>query len=184
MIVILGWGGTLLYLLNHAYLSFIPNWNKTIYYSVNLIAALALVVSSVVLNSWQAVAINMFWAVVSALMVFEFSLRNLPILSRRFFLLLSVLVIVFVFAYLSSSEDIWNLVSWIAAVIFCISYLMFTISKMNSKSYQIANFFAAIMCLPALWLQKNFAVFALEIVWALISIWSALKNFEEAYIID
>lgn len=184
MIEFLGWVGTILYLINHAYLSFTKNFKDNVYYSVNLVAALSLVVSSLYLHSWQAVAINIFWAAVSMLMVFKLSLRELPLTSRRFLFLLLFTLLISVFAYLRAPDQIWNLVSWIAAVIFSLSYLMFSASRMSAKNYQKANFLAAIMCLPALWIQMNFAVFALEVAWASISVWSVIKNFNEAHIID
>ncbi len=184
MIAFLGWFGTTLYLINHAYLSFVPKWKKSIYYSANFIAALSLVVSSVYLHSWQAVAINVFWGVVSMLFLLKLRLRELPLSSGRFLLLLFGTILISIFAYLRAPEQIWNVVSWVAAVIFSLSYLMFSASKMKARYYQLANFLAAIMCLPVLWIQVNYAVFALEIIWALISAWSAIKQFNEAHIID
>lgn len=184
MIEFLGWFGTTLYLINHVYLSFCRDWRRGFYYSGNLIAASSLVASSAYLQSWQAVAINAFWAIISILILFKLNLRKLPLTSRRFILLFLVTLLICVVAYLKAPDQIWNLVSWIAAVLFSLSYLMFSAAKMPARYYQLCNFFAAGMCLPALWIQANYAVFALEVAWAFISIWAAVRQFNEAHIID
>ena len=65
MFEVIGWFGTVLYLINHVYISLNSQYKKNIYYVGNAIAALALVLSSLVVSSMQAVIINGFWAIVS-----------------------------------------------------------------------------------------------------------------------
>ena len=84
LLALIGWSGTLLYLLNHAYISLAPNWKSTIYYGGNLIAALCLVLTSAVAQSWQAVVINSFWAIISVLLLANISLKNAPFTQPLF----------------------------------------------------------------------------------------------------
>lgn len=154
--VILGWVGTILYIVNHAYLSLYSQCRRDIYYLGNLLAASALVVSSSAIQSWQAVAINGFWAIISLLMLASVSLRALAFGSRRAQVLMSGVVAIAAVAVIKSPDQLWNALNWIAAL----------------------------MTLPPLWLQQNYSVFCLEVTWAGLSAWAAYKKYTEAHIVD
>jgi hypothetical protein len=184
MISLLGWFGTILYLMNHAYLSFHPRWQKGVYYWGNFIAATSLVISSWLLSSWQAVAINGFWALISVLILMNVNLRALPITSRRWLLLASAVLIIALVIWWREPERLWSLCSWFAAMIFASAYLVFSAEKLAPRHYQIANVIAAILCMPQLWLDTNYAVFFLEVIWSMISAWAAIKRYTEMHLID
>ena len=97
MIAILGWFGSLLYIVNHGYISSVKQWQGRIYYSGNLIAAVSLVISSFIIASYQAVVINNFWAIVSFLLMIHFDVSSC--LSRNVFSMLALLCLWLLFCY-------------------------------------------------------------------------------------
>ena len=184
MISILGWFGTCLYLINHAYLSLYSKWKRRVYYIGNLLAATALVISSSLLMSWQAVAINGFWAVISLMILCGVNLRALPVNSRRWIFMASIVVLIAVVIWWREPDKLWSLVSWGAALIFATAYLVFSAEKLAPRHYQLANVVAALMCMPQLWLDNNYAVFFLEVAWSIISAWAAYRRYQEMHLID
>ena len=184
IIEFLGWFGTCLYLLNHAYLSLYAKWRPPVYYWGNFLAAAALIVSSFVISSWQAVAINGFWAVISLLMIAGVSLRALPFTSYRLWLMIGVVAAIGTFALWRSPEKVWSIISWLAAITFGLSYLLFCAERLAPRHYQVANVVAALGCMPQLWIDLNYAVFFLEFAWALISARAVYKRYKEMHLID
>lgn len=187
MIVFLGWFGSILYLLNHAYISVVKNWNSKVYYAGNLIAALSLVVSSMVMASYQAVVINSFWAVISVLLLIQFDVAKLAF-SKRLFYLGFVLFVGFSL-WVANTQGIYSLafhtyLGWSSSYVFCLSYFLFCSKKMSHIQYLVFNVYAATALLPLLWTQENWPVFTLEICWALISAYGVVARLDEVHLID
>jgi len=184
---ILGWFGSALYLINHGYISVVKNWHPTIYYGGNLIAALSLVVSSLMMFSYQAVVINAFWALISVLLLIKVDVAKVPI-SKRIF----NLGFVFILAWLAFSafQHGWGsftfhaYLGWSSSYVFCLSYFLFCSKKLSHINYLLFNFYAASALLPLLWSQQNWPVFSLEICWALISAYGVFKRIEKVHLID
>lgn len=187
MVVLLGWFGSILYLVNHAYISVVKNWQPSIYYMGNLFAALALVVSSLIIVSYQAVVINGFWAIISVLLIIKIDLAKVP-LSKRIFYLGFALFLIYS-AYIGfeqrfNSYDFYTSLGWSSSYVFCLSYLLFCSKKLKHINYLLLNFYAASALLPILWIQQNWPVFTLEVSWALISAYGAYKRMDEVHLID
>lgn len=182
--VTLGWIGTCLYLLNHSYISIKPNWNHKIYYGGNLLAAIALVISSIVVNSWQAVIINSFWAVISLLLLLQMSPAFIPISLKHFYWSIALFVCVILYRSTTLATLDVALLGWLSAYIFSIAYLLFSIKKLLPRYYLLFNAFAALSLLPQLWLDNNMPVFTLEIIWALISLYGAFQRYSNLRLID
>ena len=184
MIAVFGWLGTLLYLLNHAYISLESDWKTRIYYSGNLLAAVLLVMQSSVLATWQAVAINAFWALVSVALLCRLAIDKVPF-SMRGFLLLALLLIVWVGSQATvSTTALLSALGWSSAYFFCASYLLFSSGKMPPRYYFLCNLYAALALLPQLWISENWPVFCLEIIWAVLSAIGAAKRFYTIHLID
>ena len=183
-IAIIGWCGTILYLLNHAYISLDKQWRKSIYYSANAAAAICLIISSTINSSWQAVVINAFWAIISLSLLLNFNLASIKFSKRLFNLVVIVMLAVFVGQLVFYSQANLTLLGWTSAFVFSACYLLFSAEKMLPRYYLCWNAFAAIALLPQLWLDQNWPVFTLEIVWALISIYGAAKRFEEIHLVQ
>lgn len=187
MISILGWFGSLLYLLNHAYIAMVKNWSAKVYYAGNFFAASFLVISSLMIFSYQAVVINGFWAIISVLLLLKFDVAKVP-LSKRVFQLGFFIIIVFLLFI--GNRDGWvsdtfqSYLGWSSSYVFCLSYFLFCSKKLSHINYLLFNVYAASSLLPILWLQQNWPVLGLELCWALISIFGIFKRLEKNHIID
>lgn len=186
----IGWAGTFLYLVNHAYISVISDWNRTIYFGGNLTAATLLVIQSVYLDSWQAVVINGFWMLVSICLLAGMSFDKIKIAAKQYYLvcasLFAALVCLCVMSLVSTGD--WTLTiqlfAWSSAFVFCSSYFLFSATRISSRAYLILNAYAAIALLPLLWEKQNWPVFALEVAWAGISIYGVGKSYQQVHLID
>lgn len=183
MIIFIGWLGTLLYLINHAYISINKNWQQNIYYIGNAVAAICLIISSYFSVSWQAVVINTFWAIISIALLVGANLNVLRFNKRFFYAVVFVLLATFVGQYLVQNQLNFVLLGWSSAFIFSGCYLLFSQEKMLPRFYLCWNAFAAITLLPQLWNDGNWPVFGLEIIWAIISIYGAARRFEEVHLL-
>lgn len=183
MIASLGWIGTILYLINHTYISINKNWQKKVYYGGNALAAMCLIISSYFTNSWQAIVINAFWAIISVALFFNISLSSIKFSKRLFYVSLISMLTVFFGGYLVQNQLNFALLGWTSAFVFSGCYLLFSSQKMLPRYYLCWNAFAAIALLPQLWLDQNWPVFSLEIVWAIISLYGAVRKFEEVHLI-
>jgi hypothetical protein len=182
--VALGWLGTVTYLLNHAYISLVPQWRPSIYYGANLVAALALVATSLHSQSLQAVAINGFWALLSIALLYGLPVAKLPFSSRLFHQLLLVFAIAI--GYLSSVNGAQAVIAlgWSSVFVFSAAYLLFSSGKMKTRHYLAFNGYAALALMPQLWLDQNWPVFGLEVAWAAISFYGVGKHKDDVHLID
>lgn len=184
LLALIGWSGTLLYLLNHAYISLAPNWKSTIYYGGNLIAALCLVLTSAVAQSWQAVVINSFWAIISVLLLANISLKNAPFTQPLFNSGIALLWLWLAAQSLFSGALDLTILGWTSAYVFSFAYLLFSAGRMAQRHYLLWNAYAALALLPQLWIDQNLPVFALEIAWACLSVYGAARRYSEIRLID
>lgn len=184
MIEISGAVGTGLYLLNHAYISLFNNWNRRLYFSVNLIAACLLVLSSAMLASWQAVAVNLFWASVSLLLLANVDLKRILFPRVIFHSLMLGWAFIIVIKWLSTAAFPSDWLAWSSTTAFCLAYLLFVSDKMRAKNYFGWNSYAALSLLPQLWLDSNWSVFVLEICWAAISLFGYIRHYRQVHLID
>ncbi|GAA5131809.1 CBU_0592 family membrane protein [Thalassotalea piscium] len=187
IVAVLGWFGSILYLVNHGYISVNKEWKPNIYFTGNLIAALALVASSLLISSYQAVVINGFWALISILLIIKFDMSTIAFSKRAFYL--GLILILAWSAYIAYKHGINSLafftyLGWSSSYVFCLSYFLFCSKKLNRISYLLLNAFAASALLPILWRQENWPVFSLEICWVLISIYGAYTQVDEVHLID
>ena len=183
-VVLLGWSGTVLYLLNHAYISLQSQWRRDIYFAGNLLAASCLIISSVAAESWQAVVINGFWALISLLLLAKFNLQKLPI-SQKYLNGGVALFWLWLIAQLQQQGQFdFAILGWSSTLVFSVAYLLFSAERMAQRRYLLWNAYAALALLPQLWLDQNLPVFALETVWALISLYGAALKSTQVHLID
>lgn len=184
MFEVIGWFGTLLYLINHAYISLFKQWKKRIYYAGNLIAALCLVVSSWQVASYQAVSINSFWAVVSLALLLALPVEKIPFSRSAFYSVFGLFIGLIVYQSFLQQQVNYMLLGWLSTYTFCFGYLLFSSNKLKHTNYLLLNFCAAVVLIPQLWLDNNLPVLGLEIAWAIISIYGVVKNLSHSHLID
>jgi hypothetical protein len=184
MFALLGWFGTVAYLVNHAYISLVQQRNNTIYYGGNFLAATALVISSMASHSFQAVVINGFWALISILILAKVDLQRFPVSRRLFNAILVLFALALLYQALLNSEFDIRLLGWSSAFVFSASYLLFSVGKMRILIYLLCNAYAAFALLPQVWQDENWPVFVLEICWGCISIYGAARRYNQVHLID
>ena len=190
LLTYIGWAGTIIYLVNHAYISVVSNWKRLVYFGGNFCAAALLVVQSVYLQSWQAVVINGFWMIVSICLLAGMSFDKIKIEAKHYYQCcgLLLLILMFVSAYSFWASQQWSMsiqvFGWSSAFVFCSSYFLFSATRISSRAYLILNAYAALALLPLLWQKENWPVFALEVAWAGISIYGVAKSYQEVHLID
>ncbi len=182
MIIFIGWFGTLLYLVNHAYISISKNWQQNIYYTGNVVAAICLIISSSFSTSWQAVVINTFWAIISIAFLVGTNLNVLSFNKHFFYVAIFAMLAIFVGQLLVQNHLNFALLGWSSAFIFSGCFLLFSQGKMPPRSFLGWNAFAAVALLPQLWNDSNWPVFSLEIIWAAISIYGVARR-EKVYLL-
>ncbi|NTS78017.1 hypothetical protein HR060_14250 [Catenovulum sp. SM1970] len=187
MVAFLGWLGSILYLVNHGYISVVKNWRNDIYYGGNLVAALSLVISSLFLSSYQAVVINTFWAVISFLLLIKVDITKVAIPKQAFYVgFISFIGFCTWSAWQSglTSLNFYTSLGWSSSFVFCLSYFLFSSKKLSHIQYLSFNFYASVALLPLLWQQDNLPVFTLQICWAGISAFGVYKRMDNAHLID
>lgn len=175
MTLILGWTGTLLYLLNHAYISLYINWKERIYYIGNLIAALCLVVSSYSIQSWQPVITNCFWAIVSLCSLYSISLDRCTFSKKIFELVLLLFIGCTILICIYSTAVGIIMFAWSSVYVFCSGYLLFTAKRLSPRTFLLYNTYAAFAITPKLVADTNYPVLILEICWAVISLYGVFN---------
>lgn len=190
LLTYIGWAGTIIYLLNHGYISTVVNWKRKLYFGGNFVAAALLVVQSVYLLSWQAVVINCFWMVVSICLLANISFDMVKVRAKHYYQVCAIVFILIVslsiYSVLLTAK--WNaaidMFGWSSAFVFCSSYFLFSALRITSRAYLVLNAYAALALLPLLWFNQNWPVFALEIAWAGISIYGVAKSYQHVHLID
>ncbi|WP_440876799.1 CBU_0592 family membrane protein [Thalassotalea sp. PLHSN55] len=184
LIATIGWLGTFIYLANHAYISFTQEWKKTIYYGANAVAAACLIVSSFFTESWQAIVINGFWLAISLALLANKDISVIKFSRRIFYTVVVMFIASFIAYYLSQAQLNMAILGWLSAFVFSGCYLLFSQEKMLPRYYLCWNAFAAIALMPQLWIDGNWPVFYLEISWAAISVYGAVRKFSQIHLID
>lgn len=180
----IGWFGTCLYLVNHFYISVIPTWKKPVYYTGNLVAALALVISSLSVSSMQAVSINGFWALISLLLLAHVPIDKIPFSRRAFYVILVVFIGAIIYSSIKNNNADFVLMGWFSTYIFCFGYLLFSSDKLIHTNYLLLNFVAAVVLIPQLSVDQNYPVLILEVAWAIISLYGVAKKMKHSHLID
>ena len=170
-----GYLGTLVYLANHAYISLSARHSDRVYFAANMIAALALVVTSAALHSWQSMVTNLFWAGVSLRRLCGGSIY-LPSGLQAWTRPIAAICLVLALAGLAIGfEVLLASLAWISVVLFAGVYLLFAADRLQKRQYLWLNVLAALLILPQLWLDTNYPVFLLESIWAILSFVGAVR---------
>lgn len=184
MISLLGWIGTLTYLINHTYISVNKNWQRKIYYTGNCFAAILLVISSYYIGSYQAVFINGFWAIISIALLAGVPIKSIPV-KTKYYVVMLAMIILYIFIDSALSQKLNTVaMGWSSAFVFTIGYLLFCSEKLSQTHYLLGDAYAALVLLPQLWFDHNWPVFVLEISWATISLYGVYMRKDKIHLID
>jgi len=167
---VLGWSGVILYLLAHGRISVLKHKADREYYLMNLIAAVLVVVSSLIISSWQPVIINTFWALVSLAAVCRFRLPSLFLDNRVLALLVGLMFVAGTLYIVMIGKIGFSILAWSSVIAFCFSYWLFSCRQLSQKGYFLFSMYAAYILLPQLYLDTNWPVFVMELVWGSLSV--------------
>ncbi|WOI54223.1 CBU_0592 family membrane protein [Parvularcula sp. LCG005] len=167
---LLGWAGFALYILAQAYITWVRDANRTIYYTMNLFGALGYTISSALLYSWQSVSINVFWFIVSALMLMGITPTG-PLRVVRTPLVAIVGLMALAAAAIWPTSPDWgrSILGWDGALLYCAGYALFASKVIRRKLYLVMNTAAPIMLLPIYLAHHNDPAVGMSVVWAIIS---------------
>lgn len=177
--IALGWTGTGLYIINHAYITSSAEYNTKVYYSVNAIAALFVLACSISFISVQSAIINLFWLIVSIASL-NGTITFRVYLGKKL-LNLTIFCLIFCAIILSNKSLTisFALCAWLSTIIFCFGYLLFSNKQIYPRQYYFYNFLAAGLIIPQLLNENNLPVVALEIIWAFLSCYGwCRRNYE------
>jgi len=174
---LLGWAGMALYTLAFVAVAsgLLPRSPR--YFLANLVAACAVAISSAALASWQAVAVNVAWALLSA---------N-ALAGRRIVLPIWVPHVVHLAVAGLVAATLWQLgarggpaavemLAWFSLLGFVYSYLAFANFLMGPTAFHVWNFAAATSLIPQVLREGNYPVLAIEVLWASVAIYGLVRE--------
>jgi len=163
-----GWLGTAFYIVAYALLALRVLPAGQLFYVLNIIAAVFVVIVSVSKGSIQAVAINGLWAGAS---VYGFCGVSPPLFGLR-----PVMVRIVVAGLVGGGAVAALLIdpplpgewmAWGSVIGYTGAYVLFVGGRMRALEFHVFNLVSSIAILPALVFDSNLPVIALELVWAM-----------------
>jgi len=172
----LGWAGTALYIFAHGWISILKRSSDRGYYVINFCAAVLVVVSSMLLSSWQPVLINAFWALISLAALYRYKLPALFLTNRYLAFLVCIVFCIGCIWFLLVDQVVGlYILAWSSVIAFCLSYWRFSSRQLSQKGYFLFSAYAAFILLPQLYLDENWPVFLLEVLWGSLSVIGYLR---------
>lgn len=174
---IIGWAGSILYILSYFLLSYNIIKREKLYYLLNKIAALLIIIISVYKETYQSVIVNLIWLYISYLgyinktLTFKFFTENIMHMISILFLSASFLIICF-FNYFLFIE----VLAWFSVFAFSSAYFLFSVKEIKEKMFHLYNFIAALSLIPKMIEFENYQVLILEILWAFFALSAYIKN--------
>ncbi len=172
----IGWLGFLLYLIAYLLLATKIITANFTYYLLNIIAALFVVIISVLKGTVQTIVINVIWGVISYLAIIHYRLK-LSLLNPVYFRFLHIAI--FLISALSALIDpYWSVVlfGWCSVFYFLDALLLYSNKIIKQSEFHIWNFLAAVTILPQLIHDSNWQVLALEVCWALFAVYGLIAE--------
>lgn len=164
----IGWLGTGTYLVAYGLLSAKIIRAEALYYRLNILGASGIVVVSWAKGTWQAVAINVLWIVLS---LYGLLGKSPPVRAVSPRGARGVVAVVAAAALAAFSMGSWHLgielLGWVSFLAFFLGYALFVSGRISQREFHVWNLVAPTVLLPELWVHRNAPVFVLEAVWAL-----------------
>lgn len=176
LIETLGWLGSIGILVSHSYVSVFKRDNDATYYGLNLVASLLLTIISLYKGSYFAVALNVFWMVVSGLSLAQIPLSAGVLAKRPLDAVIIALLVYLVGSALLHSQFDFVTLSWLGTITLCWAFLLLSAEKIDKFQYLFYSTFAALFLMPQLYLDNNLPMLFLEICWFFMSGYSWLTR--------
>lgn len=168
--VALGWASTLVYVAAQVYISWKQGYSAPFYYKLNALGAAGFIASSAAIASWQSVAVNVFWLVVSVLSLTQSRTLGRARFSRWWVMAPLVLFCLASLFWLTRDQQLsFAMLGWSGSLLYCASYGLFAYQVIGRMRFLGYNCAAAVFLVPIYALQANWPALALSVVWAIIS---------------
>lgn len=174
---VLGWLGTTTYFLAYILLTVGFISIGSLYLSLNIVAAILVIIVSVAKASWSPVVINFLWGLITISQIIDYPLR----FPRQGKLIFQVLMGLLLSSALSSAlvgnqHLAVTLLAWCSTIGYSLTYLLFLNGWLRLIEFHRWNFLLAVVLIPQLLLDNNWSVIAIEIFWAGIALWGILNQ--------
>ncbi len=171
IVEIIGWCGSILYLLSYILLAVNLLERGKFYYYLNIVAAVFVVIISLEKTTYQAVVINLLWGAISLNSLYKYIQTKAPVKPSVFrFINLFLLLICIGLIFSNTSAGI-QVFGWLSVAYFISSYFYFASNYISEREFHIWNFLAALAIIPQLYVDQNWPVIVLEIFWAAFAVW-------------
>ncbi len=176
IIEIIGWIGSIMYLVAYFLLSNKIIEKDKLYYLLNIVAAVLVAILSTYKNTMQSVFLNLFWGYLSYFAYINKEFKFNIISVRLFNISISALLIVsFILLLLKKQFLALDTLAWISVFVFIVSYYLLLVNKISLQSFNIYNFIAAFIIIPKMYTFENYQVAFVQAIWAFF----ALKAYVE-----
>lgn len=173
---LIGWLGSFIYILSYFLLSYKIIDKGKLYYLLNKLAALLVVVISIIKNTFQPVFINAIWLYISYLGYHNKSI-NIKFLNKNILHWVSLVFFVFsIIAIFINIELSFDILAWFSVFGFSASYFLYSMNLLKEKAFHFYNFLAAISLIPKMIIFSNHQVVLLEALWALFALIAYIKS--------
>ncbi len=177
LIEIVGWIGSIVYILAYFLLTYKIIEKDKLYYLLNKIAATLIIIISIKKNTFQPIIINGLWLYISYLGYNKINFE-IKCLNKKMMHLISLIVILssLIAGFLYGSKLFFDLLAWLSVFAFSSSYFLFSMKKIKEKIFHFYNLMAALAIIPKMYMFDNHQVVILEVLWAIFALQAYIKS--------
>ncbi len=173
----IGWFGSILYIVSYFLISLNFIRKNKLYYVLNFMSAFLIVVVSLYKKTYQPVFINLVWMYISY-MGYKKQKIHLKFINKSLMSFISILFILAFLVYIILKQYglSFEVLAWFSVFAFCGSYFLYSLNKINDKTFHFYNLLAATSIMPKVFIYHNYQVLVLEVMWAILALYAFLKN--------
>ncbi len=177
LIEVVGWLGSIVYIIAYFLLAYKIIEKDKMYYLLNNIAALLIIIISIKKSTLQPIVINGLWLYISYLgynkLHYDIKFLNKYMMHIISFAIITSSIITY---FMFDSETSFDILAWFSVFAFSSSYFLFSTQKIKEKTFHLYNLMAAVAIIPKMYLFDNFQVVILEVIWALLALQAYIRS--------
>lgn len=176
LIELIGWVGSIIYILSYLLIAYNLIPKGKLYYLLNKIAAILVIIISVYKNTYQPIVINTIWLYISYLGYYKKEIQ-VSFLNKYIMYSVSVLFFITTFFFLLIDYKLaFDILAWFSVFSFSISYFLYSMNEIKEKIFHFYNFLAAISLIPKMLLFDNYQVASLELLWGFFALMAYVRS--------
>ena len=176
--VILGWASFALFLSSQVYIAMSNNYNRNIFFALNLAGCIAIVLSSYNIESWVTVIYNSIWAIIS-ITAFMDEKKKIPCpISIKTFNTLIVIAVSTALLTLSLNQILAiNIFGYSSISFIIIAYILYTKKEITETQYLIYFVIATPLNIPLLFHDNNIPAITTHSMYIILSLAGLIKHY-------